>query len=162
MCAALSTTKGRTAILSCETGLLDNVELAKQMATIFSPVYGIGFQRPFLKGPDLYAYGMSAGLGYSGADRIEMNQIGVWMRERMGQRRYRDGMLRDVYPLNLLTESHVGQEIENRSLRDWIRQDPQRGQLGELDSQQWIWHVPTGSLEGVRVSLRSAGLVITR
>jgi hypothetical protein len=160
MTADLNMTKGRTAILAWEAGLLDSIEIAKQMAGIFGPVYGIGFQRPFAKGPALYAYGMSAGLGYSGTDRIEMNRIGAWMRERMAQNRHKNGMLRDVYPLNLLTQVHLDQEVERHSLHDWIKETQERGQLVDLGNKQWIWRLPDASVENVRSSLRSGGLII--
>jgi hypothetical protein len=160
MCATLNVTKGRTAILACEAELLDSFKVAGQMASIFGPVYGIGFQRPFSKGPDLYAYGMAAGLGYSGTDRTEMNRIGAWMRERMAQNRHKNGMLRDVYPLNLLTRVHLSQEVERHSLSDWINGTRERGELVDLGHEQWVWRLPNASVESVRSSLRAAGLII--
>jgi hypothetical protein len=130
------------------------------MAGIFGPVYGIGYQRPFAKGPALYAYGMSAGLGYSGTDRIEMNRIGAWMRERMAQNRHKNGMLRDIYSLNLLTQTHLDQEVERHSLHEWIEETQERGQLVDLGNKQWIWRLPDALIDNVRSSLRSAGLII--
>lgn len=160
MTADVNMTKGRTAIMAWEAGLLDSFNVARQMAGIFGPVYGIGFQRPFVKGPDLYAYGMAAGLGYSGTDRTEMNRIGAWMRERMVQNRHKNGMLRDVYPLNLLTKVHLDQEVEQHSFSDWIKGTQERGQLVYLGNEQWIWRLPDTLVESVRSSLRSAGLII--
>jgi hypothetical protein len=160
MCAGVNMTEFRTAILCWETGRLDCSEVAKQMATLFGPVYGIGFQRPFLKGPDLYAYGMSAGLGYTGADRIEANRIRAWMRERMEQNLHKRGMFRDVYPLNLLTPAHITQEVERHSFAEWVRQSGERGELFDLGNQQWVWQVPDVAIQNVRGSLRSAGLII--
>jgi hypothetical protein len=160
MCATMNVTKGRTAILACEAGLLDSFKVAGQMASIFGPAYGIGFQRPFLKGPDLYSYGMAAGLGYSGTDRTEMNRIGSWMRERMTQNRHLNGMLRDVYPLNLLTRVHLEQKVEGHSLSAWIKGAQERGQMVEVGAEQWIWRVPNPFVETVRSSLRAAGLII--
>ena len=160
MTAGLNLSKGRTAVVAWEVGLLDSFALSCQIGAMFGPVYGIGFQRRLMEGPTLYAYGMSAGLGYSGADRIEMSRIGTWMRERMAQNRHKTGMLRDVYPLNLLTQVHLEQEVERQSLHDWISRSTARGQLVDLGGGQWIWRLADDLIEKVRVSLRSAGLII--
>lgn len=69
-------------------------------------------------------------------------------------------MLRDVYPLNLLTRVHLEQLVERYSLSEWIKGSQERGQLVALDNEQWVWQVPNASIECVRSSLRAAGLII--
>lgn len=122
--------------------------------------YGIVYQRDFQKGPDMYAYGMSAGLGYSAVDMREANEIGAWMQERMGDKRYLTGMLRDVYPMNILTQRQLDFKVDNMSLVDWITQESWRGGLTDVSESGGIWIVDSQYLAQVRASLRNRGVLI--
>jgi hypothetical protein len=160
MMANIIMSNGRTAMIAVEAGRLDFSEVARNFGAVFGPCYGIGYQREFKKGPDLYAYGMAAGLGYTGAERSETQRIGAWFRERMSGNRHKIGMLRDLYPINLLTASHLAQQVEHVPLKKWIDHNAERGSLVELENHQWIWYVPPTKVQNVKERLKTSGLLV--
>ena len=116
-----------------------------------------------MKGPDAYAYGMAAGLGYMDNDKIEADRIGRWFRERLsngGKNLHLSGLLRDIYHLNLLRDSHVAQYIEGENLQTWINRDPARGKIESLSEGQWIWSLEHSQIEPVRAVLSANNLLI--
>jgi hypothetical protein len=135
-------------------------EFLRKLAGICEMTYGIGYQRPFVQGPDLYAYGISAGLSYAGPDREESNRIALWMRERMGNNRHKSGMLRDVYRVNVLTDAHFRVNVDDVPLRQWIGATAKRGSLEPINDKVWLWHVPADRLHDVQTTLARAGRLI--
>ena len=153
----------RTGLVSWPAGRLDHARALRELALFLGPAYGIGFQRDLMKGPDAYAYGMAAGLGYMDNDRIEADRIGRWFRERLsngGENRHLSGLLRDIYHLNLLTDSHIAQYIEGGNLQTWINRDPARGKIESLCEGQWIWSLEQSQIEPVRAVLSAHNLLI--
>jgi hypothetical protein len=163
--AALFSDEHRSMYLCCDQTLVD-LNVSDFEATIESAareiglLYGIGFARPYRLGPVMYATGMATGLGYSDQDMLEADRIGSWFREVIGQNRHRTGLLRDLYPLNVISEPHLGQRVGGARLADWIRHSPDRGTLRPLDNGAWLWRVEESQIESVRAPLVDAGLLI--
>jgi len=163
--ATLMTDKDRTLSLCCDRTLagldLDYFEpLLDHLAKNVQLKYGIGFFRAFNFGPALYVDGMVAGYGYTKEDHVHTDRIGAWFRERINQRRHLSGYLRDVYPLNVLSEKHLSALVGGIQLADWIRGADGRGTLRELADGAWLWRLPMTQVDAVRQNLERAGLLI--
>jgi hypothetical protein len=163
--ASLNTVKDKTMLL-CFAQNLENLDLEyfegvlRTLAEEIDLKYGVGYQRDFELGPDMYAHGMITGLRYSSKDMAEKDRISMWMHERSGANRHLHGYLRDVYPLNILSSCHLSRQVGNVSLARWIDQNPDRGYLSELSTSAWLWKVPQSCLGEVQAQLRYAGCTI--
>jgi hypothetical protein len=134
--------------------------MLERMASIVELKYGFGYRRSFEFGPDVYALGMGAGLGYSDADIAERDRIGAWFRERMHDNRHRIGYLREVYPLNVISAPHLEQRIDGLALADWIAAEPNRGSLRQLAGGAMLWWIDDADADSVRAQLIPTGLLI--
>jgi len=124
--------------------------------------YGIVFQRDFSKGPGLYAAGIATGLD----DRIkeqreEEEKTAKWWREyTFSDSKYKLGQLRDIYPMNLLSEAHLKESVFGKTLQEWIESSPKHGELKPLTDILWEWWIPEEKIASVREALLPTGLVI--
>jgi hypothetical protein len=154
----------KTALIAWEASALDRTSVLKELAALLGPAYGIGFNRGFTFGPDLYVYGMVTGYGYGPADRIKSDLVADWFREVLpdGPNRQRNGLLRDLYPLNLLTARHLARPVGDATLESWIGAAEGRGRLEVLFSGQWLWSLDESVITSVRRVLAENGLLIAR
>lgn len=124
--------------------------------------YGIVYNRDFNKGPGLYAMGIITGLD----DRIpeediEEERIACWWRAyNFEDSDYKLGLLRDIYPMNLLSEPHLSQPVFETHLQNWIESSPDHGELKKLTDTLWEWWVPEDKIEFVRETLKPTGLLL--
>ncbi len=133
--------------------------LAKQIDPYIKPAYGYGYQREFEQGPSAYCIG-----GLRGIDSFseEADQITKWGNEYGGSKgRYRTGLLRDIYPVNFISEEHIMERVGNFSLQEWINLSPNHGELRALNDHLWSWHVPSQDILLVRESLLSTGILLS-
>ncbi len=138
--------------------------LIREIAQYFKANYGIIYGRELAKGPGLYAFGIISGLEtFSQSPEIqkERKNIGEWFR-RYGflDGGYVQGQLRDIYPMNLLSEVHLNQPVFNTTLKHWIETSPSHGELSPLTEVLWQWWVPEENINTVRESLRETGIII--
>lgn len=77
-----------------------------------------------------------------------------------GEERYKNKMLRMVYPLNVINEEHLNLKIEGAKLQDWILSEERRGLLKQSLNRMWVWEVKEEDLEYVNAELGAAGLLI--
>lgn len=122
--------------------------------------YGIGYSLPFSAGPTCYATGMVVDCDYTAASIAQADRVGSWFRERLGINRHLQGLLRDVYPLNVLSEKHLSQRVESATLREWVNRSSERGTLQELPGGATLWTVEPAHEAAVRQTLIQAGLLI--
>jgi hypothetical protein len=139
--------------------------IARVMAQELKPGYGIGYRREHRRGPEFYVFGICRGLGFGGygvnlseAEREEASSISRWS-NAMDEQVWREGTLRDVYPWNFLNVRQLNMEVQGRSLRDWIKQDPRRGSLAAVSDAIALWDVPDVSIPEIRRQLKDAHLL---
>ncbi|MFV3284048.1 hypothetical protein ACNFCI_08305 [Pseudomonas sp. NY15356] len=77
-----------------------------------------------------------------------------------GAERYKDKMLRMVYPLNVINEEHLNLQVGDGKLQDWILSEERRGLLKPSLNRMWVWEVKEENLEYVNAELGAAGLLI--
>lgn len=149
-------------ILPFQQNYVEN--LIKAISKYLTAYYGIVYQRDFDKGPSLYANGYITGLTrYKATPEVEkeMDNIGEWWRRYfLSSDRYHLGQLRDIYPMNLLSEAHLKQPVFNSTLQEWINSSPDHGELKPLTEILWEWWVPQDKIPSVREALRPADLLI--
>jgi hypothetical protein len=129
--------------------------LAQEQRSYFDFSYGAGYQRPFEKGPVLYALGIAMGLGHSNEEFSETNRIGKWfnagryMREKFPEGVLRRGWLRDIYPENLLTTSHEGIAVAGEPFFEWIVRT-KTGSLTRVTDGLWQWSLRIPEMTALR------------
>lgn len=75
---------------------------------------------------------------------------------------YDDGVMRDVYPYNLLSARHLARDIDGRSLRAWIEAAPSRGRLQAWPDGYALWTVARDRVDEIRQQLTGAGVLFVR
>jgi hypothetical protein len=138
-------------------------KIIKELSIFIHPRYSFCHQRAFKKGPDFYTWGTIMGLdGYDfPEERPEEERISKWNHEYcMPDGDYRTGMLREIYPLNILSEAHLVQTVGTHTLREWINSSSQHGDLKPLNDQLWSWWVPVENISLVTKSLKDTGIIL--
>lgn len=118
--------------------------------------YGIGYKRPHLLGPAMYALGVSQGL--SNEDYQESLAISFWI-DAQSARVWDEGLLRDVYPINLLIPPQLRKVVEGQPLESWIQSGRDRGAIASRAGGQVLWEVPETDISSIRKTLWRAGIV---
>lgn len=133
--------------------------LIKGFYSYLEPSYGYGYQREFKFGPSFYPFGVLVGID---SFSEEANQITKWGNEyNYSDGNYKTGMLRDIYPINFLSKTHLSQKVGGTTLQNWIESTPQHGELQSLIEEQfWSWWVHEGKIPVVREELRPTGLLV--
>jgi len=144
------------------------LELANRAALVLDPSYAIGFEMPKKQGPGYYA----GGLRYYRSDdemknlsperKREDERTGAWGSIGRSLRVYLEGLLRDVYPWNLLNDTQIANTIDGLSLRDWIHNGADRGQVVHLTDKLWCWTIEAKNIAQARAALSRAGLIFDR
>jgi hypothetical protein len=129
--------------------------------------YGIGYEFDGRLGPEAYAHGMEVQYGDLELRESECRGIESWWREFSAPQedeprrlRHLAGMLRDVYPVAVLSPAHLAQEVGDISLGEWIAGAPGRGALTSVGASNQLWTLPKTDIAAVRAVLKTAGLII--
>jgi len=123
------------------------------------PAYGIGLFRARGQHPEMYAIGLGGGspLDFSAVARLETRATNAWI-DGMKQAVYDQGILRDVYPLSLLTERHLQRPMDGGdSLAAWIARHPSHGTLSPCQPGYTLWRVAPERIPAVRKELAGRG-----
>jgi hypothetical protein len=135
--------------------------VAREVAELLKPVYGIGYTRSHRLDPGFYAIGTNFDPGDLTEEELEEQEwIGTWGETLFEDQVYRKGILRDVYPWNFLTRPHLTKKVGGVPLERWIRQNPRRGTLSEFGRGMHFWEVARKDIPKVRQTLRQAGLIL--
>ena len=145
----------------------DCVHLSR-LATLHSSIgYGIGYEHDGRKGPEAYAHGLEVQFDGLDIDDRESKRMDMWWREcaspqagEPGRFRHLAGMIRDVYPVSVLSPVHLAQKVGHRNLSEWIGAAASRGTLTPIGAGNSLWAVPAVGIPAVRAELKAAGLVI--
>jgi hypothetical protein len=120
--------------------------------------YGICYQRPYNMGPEAYANGTLAGIDLP---REEEKKVARWMHEYdFDDGKYRTGLLRDVYPFNILVNTHLTESVGDKTLESWIDSDSRHGSLDKITNNHWLWSVEPQHIPLAQEALQKAGLLL--
>ena len=104
------------------------------MHTCDEPVsYGIGFQYNFVK-------------LIIEQDRSALGDFGCISRKEI---------LRNVYPINYLSDVHLHLKVGNVCLRDWIAQEEYRGEISQYADGRYLWDITGGKYTTETLSIYS-------
>lgn len=134
--------------------------VARTLAKVLKPAYGIGYTMAHHRGPELYAVGINFGNDLpTGQAYEEARNVSRWSDIGMVKQVYRDGLLRDVYPWNFLTQPQLRKPVDGISLEQWVRQDAWRGTIAPFCEGVSLWEVDKAHLVAVRQVLHQAGVI---
>lgn len=135
--------------------------LAATLVDTLSPEYGIAYSRPLRNGPTLFALGVNAGgpIVARGEEYERRVHVSAWGSTGIIDRVYRQGLLRDVYSWNFLTEPQLRRNVVGSSLEKWICENPIRGRLNSFANNVCLWEVEEPRLSHVRDCLQNAGAI---
>jgi hypothetical protein len=135
--------------------------LIADVARIYPVLYGYHYVIDAMYGPDLHAVGIFYSQPGEGASArltgAEERRTAAWGNRRVTAAPR--GILRDVFPLNFLSEVHRKQTVNGVPLFEWIRQDDSRGRLESLTPSLWAWHVPDDRCADLGDTFEAAGLL---
>jgi hypothetical protein len=136
------------------------ISLVLQVARTYPITYGYQYVIDQSFGPIYHATGMfyqkSGQKSLDQLSPVEARRTSNWCNRR--EQRMPQGALRDVFPLNLLTEVHRQRVIDGAPLFNWIKQDGSRGRLEIVTPTLWAWHVPEENCVDLGDTLEAAGL----
>lgn len=133
---------------------------AQNLFAFVKPQYGIVYQREFEKGPQSYASGVIEGLDRQ-KDLEERTKITKWAHAyNYSDGSYKTGDLRDIYPLNFLSQPHLDRKVGTLTLEQWINSSKKHGELKKLADNFWSWWIPAEFIPSVREALSSTGIIL--
>lgn len=159
LCSADRSLRFNYSTICVNAGLLNNIDpmavpMLRELVEALSPEYGIGYVRKFSMGPNFFAIGLNYGnqLARTAEEHEEEMQISRWGYSATPRKLWREGIIRDVFPWNFLTEPQLQGKVKetNQSLEEWIRSDPNRGTLQELPKAVKLWTVAEENIKPVR------------
>lgn len=137
-------------------------KIIPSIADVYPTIYGYSYVLDAPYGPDFHV----VGVGFGSPKTRQVPLLPESDKER-GSRWFNQheqaipqGILRDVFPVNYLTEIHSTKKIGGRLLFDWITQDSSRGVLTEVKPNGWLWRVPEERCLEIGKQFESAGLLI--
>jgi hypothetical protein len=132
--------------------------ILKQMLECADFKYGICYQRPYNMGPELYAGGALGGIDLP---REEETKIGHWARRYLHSNGiYRTGLLRDVYPHNILIDQHLSEKVSDATLGEWIKSSSNHGTLEKITEHHWLWSIDPQNILVAQEVLQEARLLL--
>jgi len=155
-------------IFKCRKSILDLgdqrvLNVLTFVADLMAPAYGYGYLLDNYFGPGFHAVGIGCRRGgkdglLPGLPDSERERNARWSNRR--ETALPAGILRDVFPLNYLTEIHAAKRIDGKPLFDWIAASPSHGTLKPLREGAWLWTVPEESCLAIGDEFKAAGLLI--
>lgn len=148
---------------------LDDVsllDLMKHWQVDMDAPYGIGLTMNQGRGPGFYISGM----GYQRGDAPPPTPEEAEYEQRRGEwgtigthfKVYNEGVLRDVYPWNFLSDRHLSREFQGQPFGEWVRKDRSRGTLEQVAEGKWFWCIPRSDVLHVRAALWESNLIFKR
>lgn len=134
------------------------LSISTTVVKTLAPSYGIGFQREMRLGPTMYVTGLVQGLQPWGDEKPEGEKIEAW-KTGIKNKVYEQGILRDVYPWNFLTDLQLSRQIEGKSLKQWIKAHPEFGTLSAVAENMYVWEIPGSQISRVCSVLQNARIV---
>jgi hypothetical protein len=168
-CIANSTSGARTLTITLPSEIFgaDEAErLSFALAELGELGYGIGFVETAKKNPAFHARGVTHGNPSTKEEEEEADRDSIWFMERISMKgnppkmRHLSGLLRDVYPLNVLNVNHAKAVIDGQDLVSWIGESKVRGVLTPLSARNLLWVIPAAYLRHIRDSLSKNGLIL--
>jgi len=154
----------RDVLLSVDTsvsaGEIDWLTIAKQIHSVMPFVYGYQYVLPYTVSPGMY----TAGIVYSSSTAVKGHEEELrtrWSHVRLApEKNPRDQCIRQVYPLQFLSDGHLRLPVGSLTLGAWIEAAPKRGQLRVFLPGLWTWSLPdVAAVQAANIELFHAGIL---
>lgn len=128
--------------------------------------YGMSLLVDGTKNPAYFVRGVTHGEPRTEDEEDESRRNSIWFMERLPMKgappkmRHKHGLLRDVYEINVLNESHTTAVVDGQDLGSWISESKVRGTLTRLSESNSLWVVPSTYVRHIRDSLGKNGLLL--
>ncbi|WP_431212103.1 hypothetical protein ACQ86N_41155 [Puia sp. P3] len=122
--------------------------------------YGISYRREYANGPEIYSRGGIKESIDNPLSKAEKDAITKWLHDSYNRKSFKEGILRDVYPYNLLSSGYLNKFINSLTLRQWIVENEGHGKLYPLSERFELWEVPYDSLMQIRQELNMRGILL--
>lgn len=138
---------------------IDPQEFLKEFLACAPFRYGIMFDMRYASYPDAYTHGgvVSSSLRKNLRDDLIFKWSRVYRRPGAT---YRTGLLRDIYPHNILVDTHLNERVGHTTLGAWIQKDPARGTLEKLTDTHYLWSLTPDQIPPVQEALQDTGLLL--
>lgn len=131
-----------------------------ELASVARASYGFIYHMPYIQMPWLYRSGMTPGDEDAKGVHPDFHaNRGRWgLMQLSGEFPL---MLRDVFPINLLTAPYLSLQVGRKSLEQWICVDSLRGSLKPLGgfSEIIVWRPPVERIPYIREELFRSGVL---
>jgi hypothetical protein len=136
------------------------METARMIVNALHPIYAIAFPSTRPQGPALYAVGLNFGDRILAGEEYESAlAVSRWGDIGMPDQVYREGLLRDVYPWNFLTEAQLSRRLGDATLKAWIESKGNRGSMRAFHRDVTLWEVLPTELPILRQELNALGAI---
>jgi hypothetical protein len=142
---------------------LEISSFVKKLLTIAAFKYGIVFEMVYAYSPNGYAFGgiIDKRSNQYPRDFEKDDLIRKWMDIYASPgKAYRTGLLRDVYPHNILVDTHLNERVGHMTLDAWIQRDPTRGTLEKITDTHYLWSINPADIPPIQEALQDAGLLL--
>lgn len=146
------------------TGIESILRFMKAAPIPCRPRHGIGFRSKRCEDPEGFVTG-AIHTAPGVLSEVDKRRRTKWSHELIAaidapsHARLRNGMIRDVYEVNIVSDDHLMMEVGGQPLRRWIADATYRG-TAENSHYGWLWRVKEGDVDRVREELRESGLLI--
>jgi hypothetical protein len=147
-----------------ETSLEVAVGYLRDLACIFGgPLdirYGYIKTATFRSGPEWDAFGVHYGFRWETFLPFAKDDGRTrWFRELNGAKRHLVDHVRDVYPANVLSQTHLMRKIAGETLRNWIHRNS-FGEISEIGEKLCVWSLKPELIDKVRNIFLKEGALI--
>ena len=124
------------------------------------PAYGFSFACRRQQGSEYYVAGLKLTIRAVESQRVRdlERRVGRWS-DSENRQPWTRGILRDIYPQNLLTAPHLGYRVGETSFADWVAASADRGRLSDYAGGMTLWEVDDAQREEVGPALLRAGML---
>jgi len=113
-------------------------EFLGDAVVLCSPVYGIGYEMPYVSGPRGYARGVSE--RSEEAPAVVVEELERFQEVLQDCNRQFDHCFREVYPTNIISDTHLKLPVGQATLEEWIEGE-EVGSLVQVGEGIWNWTI---------------------
>ena len=132
-------------------------ELIKPLVYLFKPQYGYAYVSRVSDGPFGYGSGFIHTPDDTCLDEDQKEAITKWSNNT---ELISEGKLRDLYQINILSNTQINSKMDGNSLGEWIKMDENRGTLTRFSDLLFLWTVSALNYNEIREELNRHGLLI--
>jgi hypothetical protein len=141
-------------------------EILLAFSDILKSPYSIGFSMPYNKSPFFYTCGIGYGNNpiykLGSPEQEAKDRFSRWGRGGMSEKVYLRGVIREVYPMNLLCRPQVYFPFQGQPFLECVRSGIIGGTIEEITPERFLWTVPETDIPIVTEKCNRAGFLFNQ